>query len=280
MATSDLPMIIAAPGYRNRADRLTAELRVALIAVDRHQLLNWATDATRMTGHVFVRRGVRLGKVIARVGRGTLAEAENALDAARNGRLTEHSKERGQALLDTAKDASKRMGRQVTALGAMARNPEQLPEAVVTVMAALVSSGGLDGNGGIPDLDLQFGIGAHRSIFTHSIIAGSVAEGSLYAVATLVGLTHRHLPAPHDPLWDAIDRNRDRFLTAITAGISAGIAYHLLIDGTLQPGTYHDLPVHMPIAGHEALLDANAAAEAVDIPAKKDTFRHARDQNG
>jgi hypothetical protein len=60
-------------------------------------------------------------------------------------------------------------------------------------------------------LDLEFGIGAHRSIFTHSIIAGSVVEGSLYGIATLVGLTYSHLPALHDPLWDAIDRNRDRF---------------------------------------------------------------------
>ena len=58
--------------------------------------------------------------------------------------------------------------------------------------------------------------------------------------------------------------------------MSAGIAYHLLIDGTLQPGTYHGLPP-MPLAGHEALLDANAAAEALDVPKKKDTFQRARD---
>jgi len=67
-------------------------------------------------------------------------------------------------------------------------------------------------------------------------------EGSLYSVATLVGLAYRHLPATHDRLWDAIDCNRDRFLT-VAAGASAGVAYHLLIDGTLQPGTYHDLPI-------------------------------------
>jgi len=88
------------------------------------------------------------------------------------------------------------------------------------------------------------------------------------------------LPAAHDPLWDAIDRNRDRFLTAVTAGMSAGLAYHLLIDGTLQPGTYHELPLHLPLAGHEGVLVANAAAEAIDVPVKGDTFRRARSQKG
>lgn len=40
-------------------------------------------------------------------------------------------------------------------------------------------SGGVDGDGGIPDLDLLAGIDAHRSILTHSILAGVVAEGLL-----------------------------------------------------------------------------------------------------
>ena len=277
MPTANLPVIIADPAYRNRADRLTAELRIALNALNHRQMANWGVDAASMTGHLFVRRVMRLGQGIARLGRGTLAEAKDALEAARNGRLMEHSKQRSKAFVDTVKEISERASKQAAAFGAMVKDPEQLPEAVVTVLAALVSSGGLDGDGGIPDLDLQMGIGAHRSIFTHSIIAGSVVEGSLYAVATLVGLTHSHLPAVRDPLWDMIDRNRDRFLTAITAGMSAGLAYHLLIDGTLQPAAYHDLPIHMPLAGHEAILDANAAAEAADIPRKKDTFRQARD---
>lgn len=258
-----------------RADRLVRELRAALKELDRSQMAGWAADAARVTGHVFVRRGANLGRFVGKVAGHTVGEVRGAIDAARNGHLVDHGKARGRAAVDGAKIASIRIGARVREFSAMARDPARLPEAAVTVVAALVSSGGVDANGGIPDLDLQFGIGAHRSIFTHSIIAGSVVEGSLYAVATLVGLTHRYLPTPHDPLWDSIDRNRDRYLAAVTSGMSAGLAYHLLIDGTLQPGTYHDLPVHLPLEGHEAILVTNATAEAMDVPAKKDTFLRA-----
>lgn len=277
MPTPSLPMLVARPDYRNRAERLTAELGVALKALNRSQMVDWAADSARMTGHVFVRRGVGLGTTIAKVGRGTVDEARGAVKAAQGGRLVEHGRERGKALVDAVKDTSKRIRSKALEFGAMVRNPAQLPEAAITVIAALVSSGGFDANGGIPDLDLQFGIGAHRSIFTHSIIAGSVVEGCVYSVARLVGLTHRHLPSDHDPLWDSIDRNRDRFLTRINEGVSVGVAYHLLIDGTLQPGAYHDLPIHLPLAGHEAVLVGNAAAEAIDVSVKKDTFARARD---
>jgi len=255
-------------------------MRVALKGISHAQILDWAADATRMTGRVFVRRGVGFGKAVANAGRGTIGEARGALAAGHDGYLMEHCKKRGAAFLGAVKDASKRMRTKATTFAAMVRNPGQLPEAVVTVVAALVSSGGIDANGGIPDLDLQFGIGAHRSIFTHSIIAGSAVEGSLYSIATLVGLTYRHLPATHDPLWDLIDRNRDRFLSAAAAGASAGIAYHLLIDGTFQPGTYHDLPVHLPLEGHQAILVANASAEGIDVRVKQDTFVKARDYRG
>jgi hypothetical protein len=280
MPTSDLPTLPARDDYRSRSERLIAEMRVALKGLSRAQILDWAADTTRTTGRVFVRRGVGFGKAIANAGRGTIDETRGALVAGHDGYLMEHCKKRGAALLGAVKDASKRMRTKAMTVAAMVRNPGQLPEAVVTVVAALVSSGGIDANGGIPDLDLQFGIGAHRSIFTHSIIAGSAVEGSLYGIATLVGLTYRHLPATHDPLWDLIDRNRDRFLSAAAAGASAGIAYHLLIDGTLQPGAYHDLPVHLPLEGHEAILVANASAEGIDVRVKQETFVKARNYRG
>jgi len=276
MSTPNLSLLTASPSYQRRAERLTAELRVALAKLDRRQLFEWGSDAARMSGHVIVRRGLRLGKTVVFLGRGAAAETSEAIDSVRQGNFARHVKARGEAFFDTVRATSKRVRQRATQFASMARNPEQLPEAVVTVIAALVSSGGLDANGGIPDLDLQFGIEAHRSIFTHSIIAGTVVEGSLYSIATLVGMTYRHLPSSHDPLWDTIDRNRDRFLAAVATGASAGIAYHLLIDGTLQPGTYHDLPAHLPLAGHGGILVANAAAEAVDVPMKSETFRQAR----
>jgi hypothetical protein len=137
----------------------------------------------------------------------------------------------------------------------------------------LVACGGLDADGGIPDLDLQFGIGAHRSIFTHSIISGTIIEGGLYGLATLVGHVHSHLPTEHDSWWDSIERNRNLYLERLAQGMSAGIAYHLMVDATLQAAPYHDLPLPAPMEVHEGILGANAITEGADVPRKVKTFR-------
>ena len=47
--------------------------------------------------------------------------------------------------------------------------------------------------GGAPDLDLVFGIGAHRSIFSHSILMGSALETAFLSLLRLVRLTHKNL---------------------------------------------------------------------------------------
>jgi hypothetical protein len=80
MPTTDLPTLIAAPDLRNRTERLTAELGIALKALNRSQIVDRATDAARMTGHVFVRRGVGLGTTITKIGRATVDEARGAAD--------------------------------------------------------------------------------------------------------------------------------------------------------------------------------------------------------
>src|SRR5438132_8277639 len=97
-------MLIANSGYRDRAERMTAELRVALDAADRRQLLEWAADTGRMTGHVFVRRIARLGRFIAAIGRGAVDETTKVVHAGRQERLGEHVTERCHALIDTVKD--------------------------------------------------------------------------------------------------------------------------------------------------------------------------------
>ena len=58
----------------------------------------------------------------------------------------------------------------------------------------LVVSGGPDGDGGAPDLDLMFGIGAHRSVFSHSILMGASLETGLLALLRLTQLVHAKLP--------------------------------------------------------------------------------------
>ena len=48
------------------------------------------------------------------------------------------------------------------------------------------------------------------------------------------------------------------------------IAYHLLLDGTLDGNkALVGLPFSMPMEGHNAFFVANAAAEALDLDKKK-----------
>lgn len=43
------------------------------------------------------------------------------------------------------------------------------------------------------------------------------------------------------------------------------MAYHLFVDGLLQPAAYHGLFVSMPMAAHQTIFEVNAAAEALDV---------------
>lgn len=129
----------------------------------------------------------------------------------------------------------------------------------------------MDDNGGIPDLDLLAGIGAHRSPLTHSIVAGIVAEGLFLALADLSAEVDGRLPIEHDPLWDELARIGRPLTRSLAIGTSAGLAYHLLVDALVQPAAYHDLPVSMPLEAHQSILAVNGVAEGIDTAARVGT---------
>ena len=81
---------------------------------------------------------------------------------------------------------------------------EAVPQLLVLVATSIVVSGGPDGDGGAPDLDLMFGIDAHRSILSHSILMGAALETGFLSLVHLVRLLHTKLPADHDPLSEAV----------------------------------------------------------------------------
>ena len=57
---------------------------------------------------------------------------------------------------------------------------------------------------------------------------------------------------------------------AFVTGACTGIAYHLLIDGTIQGHkAYTDLPFSMPLEGHNTILVTNSVMEAMDLDKKK-----------
>lgn len=150
-------------------------------------------------------------------------------------------------------------------------NPKEMAvKMFVAALGFIAAPGGIDADGGIPDLDLIGEIGKHRSIFTHSIIAGVIAETFIFSTLCLIWTVYKNLPESHDTFWDDFKEQSQNIALALSAGISAGIAYHLAVDGTLDGGgTYKDLPIELSMGGHQALILANSAAEAMDVNKKE-----------
>lgn len=149
-------------------------------------------------------------------------------------------------------------------------NPGEVgPDILIASLAFSFASGGLDGDGGVPDSDItMFGIDAHRSIFTHSILAGVVIETGLYSIVDFISRAHRYLPKKHDQLWDTINNKTKEAADLSAKGVSVGLAYHFGVDAIFQPAAYHDLPFPAPIESHQLIMGVNAAAESIDISKK------------
>lgn len=246
------------------------ELRFALRGTPRADIHNWGIWTARTLGKVTVRRARNFGRVLVTVGRGVRDEIGRGYRAFRKGKLKDHSVERAAKTKAALVSIGSDMTSAVQSIArAVRENPaENAPTLIVGTLAFLLASGGVDGDGGVPDLDLIAGIGAHRSIFTHSIISGAIIESLLLSSAAFVGIVHAHLPAMHDPIWDAIAKHKDRYVNSAAQGVSLGIAYHLFVDGVVEPAAYHDLPGSYPIEVHETIIDANALAEGIDVKHK------------
>lgn len=248
-----------------RAGRLVDELSFAMSRTDRIVLRNWGGRSAGRLLNLTARRIGGLAALAKSLGKGAWSELSGLMKAANQGNAVEHVGDRTAAAIDGSITLSKDGARIVSAIsrGMVANPKETAPKVLGAFLGFYAGSGGIDGNGGIPDLDLLAGIDAHRSILTHSILAGIVAEGSLLAIADLAVQIHERLPIDHDPLWDELAKSAAPLTKSLAAGTSAGIAYHLLVDAFIQPAPYHDLPFSMPIEGHQSAMAASGMAEGV-----------------
>lgn len=254
-----------------RQERLYGELKRALAATSANDLNEWGRAGAARLPKLFMRRVKNLGSLVARVAKGTGKEIADAFAAWRRGGFGTHLGDRTAAGIDAGVATAEQLMGAVTAFGkALFADPKKnAPDVFALALGFYAGSGGLDGNGGIPDADLALGIGWHRSVFTHSIIAGTVVEGAILALADLATVVCEKLPASErDPFWDHLTAAKDRIAGQLAAGASAGIAYHLGVDATLQPAPYHDVPFSAPIEGHQAFMAANAVAEGIDAAHK------------
>ena len=64
------------------------------------------------------------------------------------------------------------------------------------------SAGGEDFEGGIPDSDLNLGIGFHRHFISHSIIMGFIVEFLMRSGIEIINKSYKNLPETHHTFWD------------------------------------------------------------------------------
>lgn len=253
----------ARPLDPDRLKRLMDELAFAIGRTDRTTLKTWGG---RSAGRLVTLTGRRIGALsglvgrLAQVGSG---ELKGFLAAMREGRFGQQLGDRTAAAIDGSLGLARDGARLVSGIGqGLLDDPKtNAPRVLAAFLGFYAGSGGVDGDGGIPDLDLLAGIDAHRSILTHSILAGVVAEGLLLALVDLAGEINDRLPRDHDVLWDTLAEVAEPLTQTLATGMSAGIAYHLLWDAGIEPAPYKDLPFSMPMEGHEAVMAANGTAE-------------------
>ena len=249
-----------------RVKQLYEELAFALSRTNKTVLRDWGGRSTGRLFHLGARRVGGLARLTSDLARFGGKEAAGFYRAARRKRFGAHTRQRAIAAIDNSLAISSESGRLLTGIGrALLRDPKGMaPKVFGAFLGFNMGSGGLDGNGGIPDLDLLAGIGYHRSPLTHTIIAGIVAEGAILAIVDLAAEIHSRLPHDHDTLWDTLARVGRPFAESTSISLSAGIAWHLLVDAGIHPAPYHDLPFSMPMEGHQAVFATNAVTEGAD----------------
>ncbi|CAN5254157.1 hypothetical protein BH10PSE17_BH10PSE17_16930 [soil metagenome] len=248
----------------DRLARLAAELREAWGRTHAAQVREFAADVAGDLGRSVTRRVVKVGRLLASVSRGVHRESTGAIAAARDGRFAAHAAQRRDAAAGTISTWSTRARVNASTLRqAFARNPrESTIQLFVFTLAALAGSGGLDAQGGSPDIDLPFTAhDSHAALVTHSIFMGAALETMCLATVRLIDLVHAGLPDQRDPLWDRVHARSAPYARTASRGLSAGVAYHLLIDGLVDP---HDVPAGWSSQAWQAWLLTNAKVEGFD----------------
>lgn len=252
--------------------RLKSELASALSRTDAQDIKAWAESTVRTFGSSAIRRISTLAGTVSRLGTAIFDEIVKAGRAISEGRGRDHFVAIGDRVSLTSKEFKDSATLTFDRLAAMIKNDPSngATKILGAALGFMAGSGGADANGGAPDLDISLmGIDAHRSILTHSILIGVIIETAVISLIDLNRRVHKNLPRKHDQFWDNLLTNSERIADAFSRGASTGVAYHLFVDSTFQPGAYHDLGLAMPIEAHQAILMTNAIAEGLDAAKRK-----------
>ncbi|MCZ2845126.1 MAG: hypothetical protein O2U61_01290 [Candidatus Bathyarchaeota archaeon] len=143
---------------------------------------------------------------------------------------------------------------------------EIMASGLMGVLIFYASAGGDDFEGGIPDLDLEMGIGYHRNIVSHSIISGFIIEFLMRAGVEIINKSHKNLPELHHSFWDRSHKFINSNKNIAVGSMWAGISVHLIQDAGLMHARtkpYTGIPLEMSMDAHQGLFTANGTASAI-----------------
>ena len=142
---------------------------------------------------------------------------------------------------------------------------ELLCVGLMSILIFYASAGGEDFEGGIPDSDLNLGIGFHRHIVSHSIIMGLIIELLMRIGIEIINKTYQNLPSEHHQFWDNVNLHINKYKGIAIGSMWAGISVHLIKDsGILGHGVkpYTGVPIELSKEAHQGLFAANGTASA------------------
>ncbi|WP_373708489.1 hypothetical protein [Kaistella sp.] len=143
---------------------------------------------------------------------------------------------------------------------------ELISVALMSLLIFFASAGGEDFEGGIPDSDLNIGIGFHRHILSHSIIIGFLVEFLMRAGIEVINKTYKDLPAEHHKFWDNANQYINKHKGTAIGSMWAGICVHLIKDsGILGHGMkpYNGIPLELSNATHQGIFAGNGALSGI-----------------
>lgn len=143
---------------------------------------------------------------------------------------------------------------------------ELISVGIMGILIFYASAGGEDFEGGVPDADLNLGIGFHRHLISHSIITGFIIEFLMRAGIEILNKSHKNLPSEHHTFWDKSNNYINKHKGIAIGAMWAGISAHLLKDsGIFGYGVkpYNGIPIELSMEMHQGLFAANGTASAI-----------------
>jgi len=253
---------------------LLDEFSYALERTSQQDLKEWGKQSAQLFKRSAARRGKNFLKGVKKAGIFVVKESFSLINATRTHTMEDYAKTRANAIKSTIHQGFAFTKQNITLMAMAVKNDPKnnAPLLLSSLLGFMFGSGGLDGDGGVPDIDFAFGPGHHRSIWTHSVFSAMVIETAVFSIVELVKVIHTKLPEPHHPFWDKLMDKQKQFAQAFANGASLGIAYHLMVDMNLLSAhtkPYVDLPFSTTMQGHQTIMGANAATELADLKERK-----------